>query len=64
MVERLRWLDKQIAIQEESLVNARSMQTALVHSAHLERLTNEWCELTKSLSEKEMEIYLGGEACL
>ncbi|MBR2245782.1 MAG: hypothetical protein IJ880_01930 [Bacilli bacterium] len=61
MVERLRWLDKQIAIQEEALVNARSMQTALVHNAHLERLTKEWCDLMDSLSEKEMAIYLGGK---
>ena len=64
MVERLRWLDKQIAIQEESLVNARGMQTALVHSAHLERLTKEWCDLMEKMSEADMAIYMGGEVCL
>ena len=61
MVERLRWLDKQIAIQEDAIVNARSTQSAIIHSALLERLTNEWCDLTKRMSEREMEIYLGGE---
>ena len=60
-VERLKWLDKQIKIQEEALVNAKSMQSALVHNAHLEHLTKEWCDLMERMSEADMAVYLGAE---
>ena len=61
MIERLRWLDKQIAIQEEALVNARSTETARVHSYLLEKVTKEWCDLMERMSEADMAIYLGGK---
>ncbi len=64
MIERLRFLDRQIKIQEEAIVSARSIKTARVHSYLLEKVTKEWCDLMEKMSEADMAIYMGGEVCL
>lgn len=43
--DRIAWLEKQIDIQNEALVRAKTMNDANIHSYLLQRLTNEWCKL-------------------
>ena len=45
--QRIEWLEKQIAIQEDALTRGTNHQEAIIHAALLERLTNEWVELMR-----------------
>lgn len=40
-MSRLEWLDKQIAVQTEALVKAKTIEAARTHSYLLEKLTDE-----------------------
>lgn len=44
---RIAWLEKQMSIQEQAIIDAKSMNDITVHGYLLRRLTDEWCELMK-----------------
>ena len=46
-MSRLEWLEQQMEIQRIAIVNAKDHYNAVMHSFLLDKLTKEWCELTK-----------------
>ena len=49
--ERIKFLEKQIEVQQDALTWCNPDQIA-IHSYLLEKVTNEWCELTRKYGEK------------
>lgn len=48
-LKRLEWLEKQIEIQQNALVNCYDVYMSRVHAYLLQKVTDEWCELMKEV---------------
>lgn len=53
-VKKIMDLEVKIKVQEDALMKCSGWNAITTHSYLLQKLTDEWCELTKKLTQHEM----------